>query len=112
MLSLPWPPSANRYWRHTGNRVLVSREAKDYKSTIATLALFWRKPKLLGRLCVHIKAFPPDRRARDIDNLAKIVLDSLQDAALFENDSQVDKIIIERMNIVEGGELLVNLNEI
>lgn len=27
MITLPLPPSANRYWRYTRGRVLVSREA-------------------------------------------------------------------------------------
>lgn len=111
-LVLPWPPSANRYWRHTGNRVLVSREAKAYKSLIKGYALLWRRKQLLGRISLHIQAFPPDKRARDIDNLLKISIDSLEGCGLFENDSQIDKICIERMPVREGGELLIWIDEL
>jgi len=29
-LILPWPPSTNRYWRHVGNRTLISRAESIY----------------------------------------------------------------------------------
>jgi len=34
-LVLPWPPSANRYWRHVGPRVLISREGRIYRRNVA-----------------------------------------------------------------------------
>ncbi len=111
-LSLPWPPSANRYWRHVGHRVLVSKEADRYKKDIRLWALFWKRPCLLGRLAITIQAFPPDKRARDLDNLLKISIDSLQFANLFENDSQIDRITIERMPVKKDGQLLVWIEEI
>ncbi len=111
-LSLPWPPSANRYWRHVGNRVLVSKEALLYKKHIGLLSLLWKRPCLMGRISLSIQAFPPDKRARDIDNLLKVTLDALQYANLFENDSQIDKITIERMEQRKGGELIITINEL
>ena len=111
-LSLPWPPSANRYWRHFGNRVLVSREALNYKKQICLLGLFWKRRCLTGRLSVLIQAFPPDKRVRDLDNLLKVTLDSLQSANFFENDSQIDKITLERMEQRKGGQLLVTIIEL
>jgi crossover junction endodeoxyribonuclease RusA len=92
--------------------VLISREARAYKNLIRRFALIWKKPKLTGRLSIHIQAFPPDKRARDLDNLIKITCDALQDAGLFENDSQIDKIFIERKEQAKGGKLLVSISEI
>ena len=43
--------------------------------------------------------FPPDRRRRDIDNLPKAVLDSLEFAGVFENDSQVDRLLVLRQGV-------------
>ncbi len=109
---MPWPPTVNTYWRHVGSRVLISEKGKKYKRDIQLLALTWKRPKLLGRLSVHIKAFPPDKRARDLDNLLKVTLDSLQDAGLFENDSQIDEIFIQRKSPLTGGELLIYIEEL
>jgi crossover junction endodeoxyribonuclease RusA len=112
VLKMPWPPSANRYWRHVGHRVIISREARCYKAMIKILSLGWKRPKLRGRLSLNIQAFPPDKRQRDIDNICKVTLDALQDAGLFINDSQIDKIYIERMPVMKDGELRVVIEEI
>lgn len=62
---------------------------------------------------MNILVYPPDKRKRDIDNLIKIVADSLQDARYYMNDSQIDKIIIERMPFIfPKGKLEVELHEI
>jgi crossover junction endodeoxyribonuclease RusA len=92
--------------------VLVSKEALKYKREIKLWALFWKRPCLKGRISISIQAYPPDKRARDIDNLLKITIDSLQHANLFENDSQIDKITIERMEQRKGGELIITINEL
>lgn len=67
---------------------------------------------LMGRLSITIKAYPPDRRARDLDNVLKILIDSLADAGQFLNDSQIDKLLIERMEVIKGGQLLIEITEI
>lgn len=44
---------------------------------------------MMGPLNVHIDIFPPDKRRRDIDNCFKSVLDALQHAGVFWDDSQI-----------------------
>lgn len=68
---------------------------------------FWE-----GRLFVQIEAYPPDKRMRDIDNLAKCVLDALQTARVFENDYQIDRLLIERKEVMKPGKLFVSILEI
>ena len=104
---LPWPPSANRYWRFWNRHIIISKEAQIYKKTIKQLFYTWPLKNINGRLVVNIVAHPPDRRMRDLDNLLKITLDSLEGTGLFENDSQIDKITIERAEIEKGGSLNV-----
>jgi crossover junction endodeoxyribonuclease RusA len=41
-------------------------------------------------------AFPPDRRRRDLDNLLKPTLDALQHGGVYEDDSQVDLLVVRR----------------
>ena len=82
-IEAPWPPSVNRYWRAWRNRMIVSGEGKEYKAhmkkhllkqlDVRDLPLF---PKPM-RLECSIQAFPPDKRGRDVDNIQKVLLDSL-----------------------------------
>lgn len=97
---LPWPPSANHYWRHVGPKVLLSKEGRDYRKTVADEVLV-QSPRLPsqplgGRLRVWVQVFPPDQRARDLDNLNKSLLDALQHAGVFVSDSQIDDLRLLR----------------
>lgn len=49
--------------------------------------------KLSGRLSLYGEFYPPDRRRRDLDNVGgKVLLDSLQAAGLFDDDSQIKEL--------------------
>lgn len=48
-----------------------------------------------GWLAVEAKFTPPDRRGRDVDNLAKALLDALQHAGVMRDDSQVRRLVLE-----------------
>jgi crossover junction endodeoxyribonuclease RusA len=64
---------------------------------------------LMSRLEVCIDAYPPDARVRDLDNLLKPALDSMQDYGMF-NDGQIDILRIRRME--KGGYVRVYISEI
>lgn len=77
-LSLPWPPSVNRYWRRVGNKTILSADARAYRGQVLACTAEQHAARHAGqRLAVQIVAYPPDRRARDLDNLPKGILDSL-----------------------------------
>jgi len=59
-----------------------------------------------ARLTVLLIANPPDRRRRDLDNLAKAVLDGMN-GVLYDDDSQIDNLIIRRGGPVPGGQVEV-----
>lgn len=109
---LPWPPSANRYWRNIKGRTIISREARSFKATVKALAYTWRAKPIIGRIKIIIHAFPPDRRMRDLDNLLKITIDSIKDAGLFPDDSQIDEITISRHEVAKPGYLNLFVTEI
>lgn len=102
-ISLPWPPSSNTYWRRNGGRYFISKKGQEYREYVAkecyALAGIFNPE---DRLRLKIKAFPPDRRKRDLDNLFKSVLDSIQAAQVYKDDCQIDKLSIERMPEHEG----------
>ena len=117
-LELPMPPSANRYWRYVNGKVLKSKQARDYIKTIGDLWMVYKaqkKAKAFGkdqRLQIYIQVFPPNRIRRDLDNLLKVLMDSLEKAGLFTNDEQIDDIRIMRMEIYPGGKMVICLREL
>lgn len=96
-ITMPWPPTANTYWRRVGPKTLISQVGRKYRRTIKQLALAERWPQFgKQRVWVYIGAWPPDNRRRDLDNLLKATLDSLEHAGVFDDDGQIDMISIER----------------
>lgn len=91
-ISLPFPPSGNRYWRHVPNlhRPILSREALAYRAAVAqVIPRQIGGTRLKGPLRVTARFHPPDQRARDLDNHWKQVGDALQHAGLYDDDSQI-----------------------
>ena len=109
-VTLPWPPTVNTYYRSVGGAVKISEKGRAYAKAVADQVLIQRAAKqLTGRLQVHITAFPPDKRKRDLDNLFKSVLDSLTKAGVWLDDSQIDQLSIQRKTI--GGYIKVCITE-
>jgi len=113
-LTLPWPPTVNTYWRSIviGGRVrlLMSKKGRMYREAVVA-AMSVAKP-FTERLEVHLSCFPPDRRKRDLDNLPKGILDALQHAGVYVDDSQIDWLSIERMPIQKGGSVTVRITRL
>lgn len=120
-LVLPYPISANRYWQSFvppgSKRALVhlSTEAKAYKKAVAwaCVAAGVRKP-LLGRLVLTLQLYPHrplDYATRmrklgdawddtvqciDLGNADKVLSDALN-GIVYEDDKQVWRIVMDRM---------------
>jgi crossover junction endodeoxyribonuclease RusA len=86
-LTLPLPPSANKYWRNVKGRVLLSKEARQYREHCMTVAAVqWKRGPLRGRVKIHADVFM-DLRG-DLMNREKQLLDALQGVVLLD-DAQV-----------------------
>lgn len=96
VITLPWPPSSNTYWRRNGSRYFISTKGQKYREMVVRACLECERFDTEDRLCVSIIAHPPDKRRRDLDNLFKSILDSLQAAKVFPDDSQIDYLSIRR----------------
>ncbi len=112
--ALPWPPSVNHVWRRVGSKTLLSAEGRKYREAVWKHCLVVRiaGKRLEGRLSVKILVNPPDRRRRDIDNLAKVPLDALTHAAVWIDDSQIDELYIRRDEIKKGGFITIQITEL
>ena len=110
-LKLPWPPTANTYYRNTYGRTLISKQGRQYRKTVGgeCLAQGGAGKHLSGYLSVSITACPPDRRKRDLDNLLKPLLDSLTHAGVWGDDYQVNRLSIERGDATPGGHVHVEI---
>ncbi|HZI06723.1 MAG TPA: RusA family crossover junction endodeoxyribonuclease [Archangium sp.] len=89
-LTLPYPPSANTYWKPSRGRGLVpSDEAGQYKAAVAAIAKAAGVLPLVGPVRLTLRAFRP-RRVGDLDNVRKVLLDALQGWAYLD-DGQVSE---------------------
>lgn len=124
-LTVPWPPSVNHYWRSVpiwrarggtrGTRVVLSRAGRAYRRHVQQEWLLREPPEiwrpLEGRLHVKVILHPPTRRRLDIDNRMKALLDALQHVGVYRDDSQIDRLEVERWPVVAGGAAIVEIEE-
>lgn len=93
-LSLPYPPSANRYWRSFRGTTVVSSEAKQYKRDVALLAGGTEPFEGDVILCLDVYRA---RKAGDLSNRIKVLEDALQGIAYID-DKQVVEIHARRFD--------------
>lgn len=111
-LHLPFPPTVNTYYRSVNGRVLISEKGRAYRVAVKRalgkerMAGRLAEP-LRARLCVTVGLFAPTRARYDIDNRMKGLLDALTDAKVWQDDSQIDRLVIERGEVIEGGGCVV-----
>lgn len=110
IFTLPYPPSANRYWRNFRGRMVVSSEARQYKNAVRLLAKSkgFSKPYECS-VSVSMEVFRP-RRIGDLDNTIKVTLDALQGIA-YVDDSQVTAIHAHRNDDKENPRVVVTVKE-
>lgn len=108
---LPYPPSINHYYIHTSHGVILSAKGKSYRRDAALLLHRFRGACQDKRLAVTINVFPPDKRKRDIDNILKCVLDSLEHASVYNNDNQIDMLTVIRRDVIKNGAVQIWITE-
>ncbi len=122
-LTLPYPPSLNHY-KGIG-RITRTKSGKLYQMKInspETKRYFyevWSLIRIKGfksfdsaMLSMEVYVHPPDSRKRDLDNICKVLIDSLQNGGLFNDDSQISRLLVERREIIKGGQIIVRISQL
>jgi crossover junction endodeoxyribonuclease RusA len=111
VLNLPLPPSVNHYWGQHGHRRYVSKAGVAFKEQVNAYVLEYKVPRLgTARLEFQVTLYPKDRRKQDIDNRIKALWDALAEAGVFDNDEQIDVLIVNRGEIKKNGGCLVMID--
>ncbi|GJE45464.1 RusA family crossover junction endodeoxyribonuclease [Methylobacterium soli] len=93
IVTLPYPPSANRMWRHVGKKVLRSAEYERWRAACTSIIQAETRGRGFdGPYAMALAIGRPDRRRRDIDNLIKPVGDALVLAGAVADDSDCQHI--------------------
>lgn len=114
MIRLPYPPSLNRYLRHTG-RTYKTTEANLFQCSVAYEAAIAGIELLEGDVCLHMTLHPKlTKKGKasgaciDLDNSLKVALDALQGIA-YHNDNQVKRLVAEVGEPVQDGGLSIQV---
>lgn len=91
--TLPEPPSANRWWRKFRNRMVLSDEARDYKSDVRAAH---KRAEIRGAIAVNVTWYR-GRKSGDLDKRLGVVLDALQGVA-YATDAQITSLTARRID--------------
>lgn len=108
MLTLPFPPSVNSYWRNTKRGTLVSAKGRVFRANAiaAVYEQLKRRPKAIeSNVFVLVKLYPPTKQARDIDNFLKAPFDALTHAGVWVDDKQIKKWMLNGWTLLKAGSL-------
>jgi crossover junction endodeoxyribonuclease RusA len=106
------PPSANRWWRNVRGRMVLSREAREYKAMVALLGQVSRATPFPKGTPVRFEMhWHRGRKSGDLDKRLGVLLDALQGVA-YENDSQIVEIAARRDDVPYAFAVVVHVRPI
>lgn len=110
-VTLPYPPTGNHAVKHTrAGRHYLTAEAQAYRKQV------WIRIKQAGLrnpflepVRVRCEITFPDNRRRDMDNVAKSLLDALTYAGVWRDDYQIHDLRLVRLPAEKPGCVLVTI---
>lgn len=110
IVTLPYPPSFNHYWRSGPRGIYISAEGKQFKGRARATLMPLRLAPIAGPVTVTMDFYRP-RKTGDLDNNFKCLLDCLQGAA-YLNDSQIVEIHARRFDDKENPRVEVTVKAV
>ena len=111
-LRLPYPPTWNHLYGQRGSQKYMKPAGKQYKQEVCEIVSQVGIETIEGSVAVFVRAFMPDKRRRDLMNLEKILSDSLTNAGVWLDDSQIDDFHIVRGPVEKGGRVEVVITKL
>lgn len=112
-LEVPWPPATGNHTTRKGAGGFYTQASiVKWRALVAVAAAqAGLQLELAGPLEMTIWAAPPDRKARDCDNLRKVLADALVKGRVIADDSNqvITREVFEWFAPVKGGALAVQL---
>lgn len=109
-LTLPYPVSANRYWRHNRGITHRSENARNFIEEVGKICLENQVRPVSCPVAVTVQAYRPARRG-DLDNALKVTLDSLRGFA-YDDDRQIIELHAYRHDDKADPRLVVTITEL
>jgi|GEM_PF-4885724 len=111
--STPFPISVNQVYYAPFRKIIMTPKAKEFKTWLTgelkTLVKNGQIPKLgNAKLSAHYVVIAPDNRVRDLANLDKLLTDTIVNAGIMEDDSQIDDHRFTR-SVVEPGNARIDI---
>lgn len=100
-ITLPYPPQANNMYTVARGRKILSAKGREYKTEVAKrFERYANLAPFAGEVEVTLRVYRP-RKAGDLDNTAKIVLDCLT-GHVYADDKQITRIVADRYDDPKG----------
>lgn len=114
---MPYPPSANRYLRHTRRGTYRTALADVYRASVATRARIEGARMIAGAASLVATLHPKlttkgkaSKTCLDLDNCIKVLCDSLQ-GVCYANDKQLHHISLTIGDPIPGGGISVEVSD-
>ena len=98
---MPWPPTANLFWRRTGTITYLNKSYKEFLALAGIMLAKVRGIPFSGPVKVDIILHPPKNFRFDVDNRIKPILDALTRAEVWFDDSQVHELTVKRAEVLK-----------
>ena len=90
------PVSVNKAF-YTDFRSKTRHKSSDYRSFIKEVEHYLPKEKISGEIEIELNFYFPDRRKRDIANYEKTLTDTLVHYGVIDDDSFIQRLVIEKI---------------
>jgi len=111
---LPWGPSVNDYYGRSksGHVYLHARVKKVPVRRASSCERHEGSQVYNGQMVMLIELFPPSKIKYDIDNRCKGILDALEHAGVYPDDSMIMDMRVLKRDKVKFGQIIVTITEL
>lgn len=111
---MPWPPSVNVWKTPFRSRMILTKRGREYREkALKHLGEIGLTSELLDcSVSVSLVLNPPSLRKYDIDNFCKSLFDALSLAEFWVDDSQIERLTIEKGVKTPPGNVLVKVTKL